>query len=84
MVEVLSKFDSGELIGLVAVLGTFGCGALGIIMGVGYAIRKMELAAGLKKAMLERGMSAEEIRMVMDAGERESLEHPKKSVYSEV
>ena len=43
-------------------------GVVGIVMGVGLALRKTELAAGLKKSMLERGMSAEEIRMVMDAG----------------
>ena len=65
MMELLSKFNAGELIGLTAVVGGLLCGALGIVMGVGLAIRKTELEAGLKKSMLERGMSAEEIRMVM-------------------
>jgi hypothetical protein len=84
MMELLSKFDAGELIGLTAVVGGLLCGALGIVMGVGLAIRRTELEAGLKRSMLERGMSAEEIRMVMDAGSRASLEHGKQPAYREV
>jgi hypothetical protein len=53
-------------------------------MGVGLAIRKTELEAGLKKSMLERGMSAEEIRMVMDSGSCKEVEHRKQPAYSEV
>jgi hypothetical protein len=77
MFELLSKFHPDELIGLTAVVGGLICGVVGIVMGVGLAIRKTELAAGLKKSMLERGMSAEEIRMVMDSGSCSSLEHGK-------
>jgi hypothetical protein len=72
------------LIGLTAVVGGLLCGALGIVMGVGLAIRKTELEAGLKKSMLERGMSAEEIRMVMDAGSETALEHGKQPAYREL
>lgn len=68
MSELLSKFNGGELIGLAAVLGSFVCGALGIIMGVLHANKKAEIAASLKRDMLNRGMSAEEIRTVLDAG----------------
>ena len=75
MIELLSKFQPGELIGLTAVVGGLICGVVGIVMGVGLAFRKTELAASLKKSMLERGMSAEEIRMVLDAGSCTSLEH---------
>ena len=84
MLELLSKFNAGELIGLTAVAGGLLCGALAIVMGVGLAIRKTELEAGLKRSMLERGMSAEEIRMVMDAGSDCSLEHGKQPAYAEV
>jgi hypothetical protein len=84
MFELLSKFNPGELIGLTAVVGGLICGTVAIVMGVGLAIRKTELEAGLKKTMLERGMSAEEIRMVMDGRSCNSLEHGKQPAYAEV
>ena len=68
MEELLSKFEPGHLIGLVSVIGGFACGIVAIVMGVGLEIRRVELAADLKKDMLERGMTAEEIRIVMEAG----------------
>ena len=82
MIELLSKFQPGELIGLIAVLGGLICGVVAIVMGVGLAIRKTELEAGLKKSMVERGMSAEEIRMVVDAGSCRSLEDEKQPAYT--
>jgi hypothetical protein len=84
MMELLSKFDAGELIGLTAVVGGLMCGALGIVMGVGLAIRRTELEAGLKRSMLERGMSAEEIRMVIHAGSDTAVEHGKQPAYREL
>jgi hypothetical protein len=90
MFELLSRFDPGQLIGLTAVVGGLLCGVVGIVMGVGLAIRKTELDASLKKTMLERGMSAEEIRMVMHAGPCTRPEHferpaqPKQAAYSEI
>jgi hypothetical protein len=84
MIELLSKFEPGELIGLTAVVGGLMCGGIAIVMGIWLAIRKTELAAGLKKSMLERGMSAEEIRMVMDAGSDESIAHRKQPAYAEI
>ena len=44
------------------------CGIMGIVTGVWHATRKAELDAALKQDMLNRGMSPEEIRMVIDAG----------------
>jgi hypothetical protein len=84
MMELLSKFDADELIGFTAVVGGLMCGALGIVMGVWFAIRRVELAAGLKRSMVERGMSAEEICMVMDAGSRPSLKSGKQPAYREL
>jgi hypothetical protein len=84
MSELLSKFSPGELIGLTAVIGGFICGVVAIAMGIGFAMRKAELDAGLKKSMVERGMSAEEIRMVMDSGTCAPLEHGKQPAYAEV
>jgi hypothetical protein len=68
MTEFLSKFDSGELIGLVAVAGAFLCGIPAVLGGIWLEIRRAELAAALKQDMLNRGMTAEEIRTVLDAG----------------
>jgi hypothetical protein len=64
MIEFLSKFDSGEFIGLVAVAGAFLCGAPAVILGCWLEIRKV----ALKQYMLEQGMSAEEIRTVLYGG----------------
>jgi hypothetical protein len=72
---VFSKFDSGEMIGLVAVAGVIlcglVCGTLGIFLGF-YAqaqkTRQVEVVAALKQDMVNRGMSADEIRTVLDAG----------------
>ena len=73
MTEVLTKFDSGEIIGLVAVVGTFLCGVLGILLGFyvhWQKHRKAETTAALKQDMLNRGMSAEEIQTVLEAGSK--------------
>ena len=84
MNELLSKMEPGQLIGLVAVLGWFVCGTVAIVMGVGLAIRRTELAAALKKDMLERGMTAEEIRIVMEAPSKNSQRLCKSPVDAEV
>jgi len=68
MNEILSKFNAGEIIGLVAVAGGLLCGLSAIIMGIWHENRKTEVNAALKQDMLNRGMSAEDIRMVLDAG----------------
>jgi hypothetical protein len=72
MMELLSKFDPGELIGLVAVAGglliPILCGVTAILTNYFYKIRLL----ALKQEMLSRGMSADEIRMVLDAGSKRS------------
>jgi hypothetical protein len=74
MYELLSKIEPGHLIGLVAVAGGLACGIVAIVMGIRLEIRRVELTCALKQDMLERGMSAEEIRIVMEAGSR-NLQH---------
>jgi hypothetical protein len=66
--EFLAKFNAGELIGLVAVAGGLLVGLVAVVMGCWENIRRAELTATLKRDMLNRGMSADEIRTVMDAG----------------
>jgi hypothetical protein len=68
MHELLSGFEPGEIIGLVAVSGGLLCGLMSIVMGIWHATRRVELATALKQDMLARGMSPDEIRTVMDAG----------------
>jgi hypothetical protein len=72
MADLLSKFGPGELIGLVAVAGglliPILCGVMGIITDYLYKIRQL----ALKQDMLNRGMSADEIRVVLDAGSKNS------------
>ena len=72
MEDFFAKFNPGELIGFVAVVGGFLSGMLAIVMNTWYYIRKAEIAAALKRDMLNRGMSADEIRTVVEAGSKRS------------
>jgi hypothetical protein len=70
--DFFSKFNAGEIIGLVAVAGGLLCGILcgvtAILTDFWQNIRKAEIAAALKRDMLARGMSSDEIRTVIEAG----------------
>jgi hypothetical protein len=73
--EFLSRFDSGELIGLFALAGGMVVGlilgAMGILLGFytqRLESRRAEIFASLKQEMLNRGLSANEICMVLEAG----------------
>jgi hypothetical protein len=76
MNEILSKVDGSELIGLVAVAGGLLCGILcgvtAIIAGAWEKVRLAEMVAALKQDMLNRGMSADEIRTVVETGSKSS------------
>jgi hypothetical protein len=72
MEDFLAKFSPDELIGFVAVVGWFLCGMLAIVMVFWHKIRNAEIAAVLKRDMLQRGMSAHEIQTVLEAGLRSS------------
>jgi hypothetical protein len=63
MSELLSRFNSGELIGLIAIVGGFIMG--GFVIGIHYWHKVHETE--LKREMLARGMSAEEIKTVLEA-----------------
>jgi hypothetical protein len=72
MTELLSKFNAGELIALVAVAGglliPILCGVTAILTDYWHKAREL----ALKQDMLNRGMSAEEIRIVLDSGTKSS------------
>jgi hypothetical protein len=72
MSEFLSRFDGGELIAIIAITGGLLCGLVVLIADYWHKIRKAEIAAKLKHDMLDRGMSAEEIQMVLEAGTKSS------------
>lgn len=72
MTDLLSKFDAGELIAITSVVGGLLCGITAIVAGTWAKVRRTEIAAALKHEMLNRGMSADEIRTVLDAGSKSS------------
>ena len=71
MGDIVYRLSGAQAIGFAAVLGVFLWGALLIALRF-YAqaqrTRRAELDAALKQEMLGRGMSAEEIQTVCDAG----------------
>jgi hypothetical protein len=72
MAELLSRFNFGELMGFLCVGGGLLIGLIAVAGGIWSDIRKKEIAAGLKHEMLARGMSADEIRTVLNAGTKRS------------
>lgn len=74
MIELLPKLNPGELLAVVAVVGGLLCAIIGIIAGTWAKVRRAEIAAALKQDMLNRGMSADDIRTVLEAGTRLSRE----------
>jgi hypothetical protein len=85
LTEFLSKFDSGELIGLVVLTGGMLLGlilgSMGILLafyGQRQELRQAEIMAALKQDMLNRGMSADEICAVLEAGSK----HPREPLSS--
>jgi hypothetical protein len=75
--EFFSKFDSGELIGLVVLVGgmllALILGSMGILLSFyvhRQEHRQAEIMAVLKQDMLNRGMSAEEICAVLEGGSK--------------
>lgn len=68
MGEFLSKFNGDDLCGLLAIAGGLACALTAIIATFWYRIRKAEIAASLKQDMLNRGMSAADIKTVLEAG----------------
>jgi hypothetical protein len=70
MTEFLSKFDSRELLGLVSIVGGLLFTLLIFAGHYWHKVRIAEIAARLKQDMLDRGMSADEIKTVLEAGPR--------------
>jgi hypothetical protein len=76
MSEILSRLRGDELIGLLLIVGCFVFGIAVVIAICWYKLRNAEIAASLKQDMLNRGMSAEEIKTVIEAGSKKWLAIP--------
>jgi hypothetical protein len=72
----------GEMMGFIALTGGLLIGFVAVVGGLWTEIRKTEISAGLKHDMLARGMSAQEIRTVLDAGRKRSCPAPEASYAS--
>jgi hypothetical protein len=70
MNEFLARFNNGELMGLVGVCGGLLCLVIAIIATNWRKVRRAEITAALKQEMMNRGMSAEDIRTVLEAGSK--------------
>lgn len=67
MSDFLSRFDGGELIGLVAVVGGLLIAVISIVSHQWRRVRVAEYEASLKQQMLDKGLSAGEIEQVLKA-----------------
>jgi hypothetical protein len=72
MYDIISRWNFGEFIGFTSIAGGLLVGLVAIVGGYWSGIRKKEISAALKHDMLERGMSAQDIRTVLDAGTKRS------------
>lgn len=70
MLEFLSRWDAGEMIGLVAVVSGALIAITAILSGQWRRVRQTEIEASLKHDMLTRGLSAEDIERVLGASRK--------------
>jgi hypothetical protein len=72
MHEILDRIGTNDYIPILAIVSVFGTilivSLASIISRAVYKIRSDATAAQLKQDMLDRGMSAEEIKTVLEAG----------------
>ena len=68
MSEFLSRLTSNDVCVLMFFAGIAVVGLAAIAAGCWHSLRKEEIAANLKQDMLNRGMSAEDIKTVLEAG----------------
>jgi hypothetical protein len=75
MTELLSKFDSGEMIGLVAVIGGLLVAIVAIVGGIVAKCVCHAREIAFKEDMIARGMSPDEIRAVMQTNRHPFADH---------
>jgi hypothetical protein len=75
MHEFVSDIGPDNFIGLVAVVGGLLIPIVAIIGGLTYKHRRLSVEAALKQLMIEHGMSAEEIKEVLQASVGDKPDH---------
>jgi hypothetical protein len=68
MGDFITQIGFGPFIALVAVVGGLLIPLVAIVGGLMYKDRKVQVESALKQQMIERGMSADEIKEVLGAG----------------
>jgi hypothetical protein len=76
MLDILSKLDSSELVGCLAII----CGTLVLVTAIigkqWRKIRQTELDNAMRRDLLDRGMSPEEIARVLNAEPAKAVAYP--------
>jgi hypothetical protein len=75
----LSRFNYWELMGFLALGGALVIPMIAIVGALWADVRKAELASALKHDMLDRGLSAEEIQAVLNAGKKHARKAARES-----
>jgi hypothetical protein len=74
MTDIFSKLGKEDILPMVIVaiiFGTVGLVALlSIVASCIYKVRQLSVSTRMKQEMLDRGMSADEIKTVLEAGQR--------------
>ena len=70
MMDFFSKLDYAETIGVVVVIGGLICGMTAIVGGILASCWCKSREMAMKEEMIVRGMSADEIRIVIECGAR--------------
>ena len=62
-----SKFNAEDITGMIAVIAVFGVAAVGIICVTVYKVHANRAENALKRELLDRGLSADEIATIVSA-----------------
>jgi len=73
MPDFLSKLESRDIVGLLTILCCLIFALSPIVAICWYKMHKNRTIAALKQDMLDRGMSADEIKTVLEAGTKPSV-----------
>jgi len=68
--EWLPQPNGGDFAAILAISIAALIGIVSVVMGIAYRMHKNKLDDALKREMLDRGMSADEIATVLNAGQQ--------------
>jgi hypothetical protein len=69
----VSKFNAEDITGFIAVILVFGVAAVAVVCFTFYAVHKNRTEVALKRELLDRGMTADEIATIIRATSPKSL-----------